>query len=131
MKPGLPTPCRLTAYADRTFSFEVKTPPTVWFLKKCANVDKGSSKAVKEMVGKVTLKQIYEIAQIKQKEMPPSVPIIAVCRMIAGTAKSMGLEVIEGRDTAVVKTPAQLQADLEKGGQFSRRVKKDTGKDSY
>lgn len=131
MKPGLPTPCRLTAYADRTFSFEVKTPPTVWFLKKAANVDKGSSKAVKEIVGRVTLKQIYEIAQIKQKEMPPDVPIIAVCRMITGTAKSMGLDVIDGRDTPAKKTPEQIAEDSTKGGQFSRRGKKDSGSDFY
>lgn len=102
MKPGLPTPVKLTAYSDRTFSFVTKTPPTSWFLKKCANVEKGSAKAGLEMVGKVTLKQIYEIALIKQHDVEirpgKKVSVHGLCRSIAGTARTMGLEVVHGRD---------------------------------
>ena len=102
MKPGIPTPVKLTAYSDRTFTFVCKTPPTSWFLKKAANIDKGSSRPGLDMVGKVTLKQIYEIARIKQKDVKrkPGIPmtIYGLCRCIAGTARSMGIEVVDGKD---------------------------------
>ena len=108
MKPGLPTPVKLTAYSDRTFTFQVKSPPTSWFLKKCANIEKGSAKAGLEMVGKVTLKQIFEIALIKHRdvEIRPGkrISLHGMCRSVAGTARTMGLQVIDGRDTPYEQT---------------------------
>jgi large subunit ribosomal protein L11 len=122
MKPGLPTPCRLTSYADRTFTFALRQPPTVWFLKKCANAEKGSSKAAKEVVARVTLQQVYEIAKIKNLDQP-DLPLIAVCRMVAGTAKSMGFDVIDARaNKPVVETQTQT---------FARRGKKKLTATSY
>lgn len=108
MKPGLPTPVRLTAYVDRTFTFEVRTPPNSWFLKRCANIEKGAGKPGLESVGKVTLKQIFEIAKIKQTEL--DLPLQGICRSIAGSARAMGIEVISGKEVESKKTENKSQA---------------------
>ena len=108
MKPGIPIPVRLSAFKDRTFQFATLTPPTTWFLKKCANIEKGAAKPVLETVGKVTLKQIYEIATIKQTDKHVShIPIEHICRSIIGTARSMGVEVVHGKEgSAITKRAA-------------------------
>jgi large subunit ribosomal protein L11 len=101
IKPGIPIPVRLIAYKDRTFTFTTLTPPTTWFLKKCANIEKGSAKPVLEQVGKVTLKQIYEIALIKLQDKHVShIKPEHFCRSIIGTARTMGIDVIAGKDGA-------------------------------
>lgn len=106
MKPGIPVPVRLTAYKDRTFSFQTLTPPTSWFIKRCANIEKGSSKPVLEIVGKVTLKQIFEIASIKKTDPHIShVPLPNLCKSIIGSARSMGIEVVPGKEAT--KTAAK------------------------
>ena len=96
MEPGTPTPVVITAYGDRSFTFVTKTPPNTYFLKKAAKVDKGSPTVGKGApVGRVTMAQWHEIAEIKMKDMNAN-DIDAAVRMLAGSAKSMGLTVVEG-----------------------------------
>jgi large subunit ribosomal protein L11 len=94
MEPGTPTPVIITAYADRSFSFETKTPPAAYFLRKAARLPKGSSTAGREIVGRVTMAQIREIAEKKMPDLNAN-DIDAAARVIAGSARSMGLEVAE------------------------------------
>jgi len=107
MKTGIPIPVRLTAFKDRTFQFATLTPPTTWFLKKCANIEKGAARPVLETVGKVTLKQVYEIAAIKQTDKHVShIPIEHICRSIIGTARSMGVEIVHGKEGSAITKKA-------------------------
>ena len=94
MEPGMPIPVVITAYADRSFTFITKTPPASYFLKKAAGVEKGSQTPSKGFVGKVTMKQVREIAEKKMKDLNAK-DIEGAARMIAGSARSMGLEVVE------------------------------------
>src|SRR4026209_2269779 len=87
--PGL-----LTAYADRSFTFITKTPPASILLKKAAKIDKGSGVPNKDKVGKVSKKQVREIAEHKLPDLNTT-DIEAACRSVAGTARSMGLEVVD------------------------------------
>jgi large subunit ribosomal protein L11 len=89
---GLIIPVVVTVYSDRTYSFVTKTPPAAVLLKKAANIAKGSGEPNKTKVGKVTLKQVREIAQAKMPDLNASSPEAAV-NIILGTARSMGLEV--------------------------------------
>lgn len=91
---GTPLPVVITAYADRTFSFIIKLPPVTFFIKKAANVTKGSATTGTGFVGKITKSQIEEIATKKMKDLNAN-DVAAAMNMIAGSAKSMGLEVIE------------------------------------
>jgi large subunit ribosomal protein L11 len=96
MEPGMPVPVVITAYADRTFSFIMKTPPNTYFLMKAAKIDKGTTAAGKAAsVGRVTQSQLREIAAIKMKDMNAN-DIEGAVRMLAGSARSMGLTVVEG-----------------------------------
>ena len=96
MEPGMPVPVVITAYADRTFSFIMKTPPNTYFLMKAAKIDKGTTAAGKgASVGRVTQSQLREIAEIKMKDMNAN-DIEGAMRMLAGSARSMGLTVVEG-----------------------------------
>jgi large subunit ribosomal protein L11 len=94
MEPGTPTPVIITAYADRSFSFETKTPPAAFFLRKAAGLPKGSSEPGREIVGRVTMTQVREIAEKKMQDLNAN-DIDAAARIIAGSARSMGLEVAE------------------------------------
>jgi large subunit ribosomal protein L11 len=94
LEPGMPIPVTITAYADRTFTFIMKSPPNSYFLMKAAGVDKGSQTPGKGTVGKVTMAQIRDIAQKKMKDLNAK-DLDGACRMIAGSARSMGLEVVE------------------------------------
>ncbi len=87
-------PVDVTVYADKSFSFEIKTPPASFLLKKAAGVAKGSSEPNKVKVGKVTRKQVKEIAESKMKDLNTD-DIEAAMRMIEGTARSMGIEVVD------------------------------------
>jgi len=89
---GLIIPVVVTVYSDRTYSFVTKTPPAAVLLKKAANIAKGSGEPNKTKVGKVTMKQVLEIAQAKMTDLNASSPE-AAARIILGTARSMGLEV--------------------------------------
>jgi large subunit ribosomal protein L11 len=93
--PGLIIPCVITIYADRSFTFITKTPPAAVLLKKAANIEKGSAQPNKVKVGKVTLKQVEEIAKLKMPDLNAG-SLEAAISMIKGTALSMGLEVVEG-----------------------------------
>ena len=94
LEPGMPVPVVITAYADRSFSFITKSPPNSYFLLKAAGIDKGSQTPGKGTVGKVTMKQVREIAEKKMVDLNAK-DIDGACRMIAGSARSMGLEVVE------------------------------------
>jgi large subunit ribosomal protein L11 len=94
LEPGMPIPVTITAYADRTFTFIMKSPPNSYFLKKAAGVDKGSQTPGKGMVGKVTMAQIRDIANKKMKDLNAK-DLDGACRMLVGSARSMGLEVVE------------------------------------
>jgi large subunit ribosomal protein L11 len=94
LEPGMPIPVVITAYADRSFSFITKTPPASYFLKKAANLEKGSQTPGKGLIGKVTMAQVREIAQKKMKDLNAK-DLEGAARMIAGSARSMGLEVVE------------------------------------
>ena len=91
-QPGMIIPVVLTIYKDRTFSFITKTPPASVLLRKAAGLAKGSGVPNREKVGKVTRKQLVEIAKLKVKDLNANDEDHAV-RMVAGTARSMGIEV--------------------------------------
>jgi large subunit ribosomal protein L11 len=94
-KQGLIIPAVITIYADRTFTFELRTPPAAVLLKRAAKVEKGSGDPMRIKVGQVTKAQVREIAQLKQPDLNAN-DIDAAIRIIAGTARSMGLDVVEG-----------------------------------
>lgn len=89
---GMIVPAIITIYADRTFSFIIKTPPASVLLKKAAKIEKGSGEPSKVKVGKVTRKQIEEISSLKLKDLNAS-SLESAVKIIEGTAKSMGIEV--------------------------------------
>ncbi len=89
---GLIIPAVITVYADRTFTFDLKTPPAAVLLKRAAKVDKGSGEPNREKVGSVTRAQLQEIAEIKMPDLNAN-DIDAAMKIVAGTARSMGLEV--------------------------------------
>jgi large subunit ribosomal protein L11 len=86
-------PAEITIYEDRSFTFVLKTPPAVNLLKKAAGIDKGSPKPNRDKVGKITHGQLAQIAQVKMKDLNAYDMDHAV-KMIEGTARSMGLEVV-------------------------------------
>lgn len=92
LEPGLPTPVVITVYSDRSFTFITKTPPASILLKKAANIQSGSAVPNKNKVGKVTRAQLEEIAKTKEPDMTAA-DLDAAVRTIAGTARSMGLDV--------------------------------------
>jgi len=89
---GMIIPAIITIYADRTFTFELKTPPAAILLKKAAKIQKGSGEPNREKVGKVTRAQVQEIAEIKKADLNAHDVEMAM-RIIEGTARSMGIEV--------------------------------------
>ncbi len=91
---GTPIPVTITAYGDRTFTFTMRQPPASWFIKKAAKLESGSKTPGLETVGRVTRAQIREIAEKKMADLNAN-DIDAACRMLAGSARSMGIEVVE------------------------------------
>lgn len=91
LEPGLPTPVVITVYADRSFSFITKTPPAAVLLRKAVGIEKGSSIPNLNKVGKVTRAQLEEIATTKMADLNTK-SMDAAVRIIAGSARSMGLE---------------------------------------
>src|SRR5436305_14140004 len=87
-------PAEITIFEDRSFTFVLKTPPTVNLLTKAAGIEKGSSKPNREKVGRVTRQQLRGIVETKQKDLN-SFEFESALKMIEGTARSMGLEVVE------------------------------------
>jgi large subunit ribosomal protein L11 len=94
LEKGMPVPVVITAYQDRTFTFITKTPPVSYFLKKAAGLEKGSQTPGKGTVGKVTMSQVRDIASKKMQDLNAN-DVEAASRMVAGSARSMGLEVVE------------------------------------
>ncbi|MEZ4415200.1 MAG: 50S ribosomal protein L11 [Gemmatimonadota bacterium] len=91
-QPGMIIPVVITVYADRSFTFITKTPPAAVLLKKAAGIPKGAGVPNRDKVGKVTQAQLREIAELKMPDLNAN-DVEAAMRMIAGTARSMGLEV--------------------------------------
>jgi len=92
-QPGMIIPVVLTVYADRTFSFITKTPPAAVLLKKAAGLAKGSAIPNRDKVGTVTMAQVLEIARLKAPDLNAASDE-AAARMVAGTARSMGIEIV-------------------------------------
>ncbi len=92
MEKGMPVPVVITVYSDRSFTFIMKTPPAAILLKKAAGIPKGSGKPNTNKVGKVTRAQLEEIAKTKEPDLTAA-DLDAAVRTIAGSARSMGLEV--------------------------------------
>ena len=95
LEQGLPIPVVITVFSDRSFTFITKTPPASVLLRKAAGVPKGSAVPNKDKVGKVTRAQVLEIAKSKSADLTAA-SVEAAARTIAGTARSMGIEVEEG-----------------------------------
>lgn len=94
-KEGLIIPAVVTVFKDRSFTFILKSPPASVLLKRAAGLAKGSAESNREKVGTVTVEQCREIAKLKEKDLNAASEEAAI-RMIAGTARSMGLEVVDG-----------------------------------
>jgi large subunit ribosomal protein L11 len=94
MEKGMPIPVVITAYQDRSFTFEMKQPPVTYFLKKAAGIQSGSKTTGRGFVGKVTRAQIREIAEKKLVDLNTT-SIDSAAAMIEGSARSIGLEVVE------------------------------------
>jgi large subunit ribosomal protein L11 len=94
MEKGTPIPVVITTYADRSFSFEMKTPPVSYFIKKAAKLESGSKTPGRDVAGSITNEQVREIAQQKMKDLNCD-SIDSAMRMVAGSARSMGIEVRE------------------------------------
>jgi large subunit ribosomal protein L11 len=94
LEPGVPIPVVITAYGDRSFTFVTKTPPASYLLKKAAGIEKGSQTVGKgDSVGRVTMAQIRAIATEKMADLNAN-DLDAACRMVVGSARSMGLDVV-------------------------------------
>lgn len=92
VEPGLPLPVVITAFADKSFTFIIKTPPAATLIKKALKLDKGSATPHTNKVGKITRAQLEEIANAKMKDLTAS-DLDAAVRIIAGSARSMGVDV--------------------------------------
>jgi large subunit ribosomal protein L11 len=93
MEQGMPVPVIITAYSDRTFSFVTKTPPASYFLRKAAKIEKGSKAPGRDKAGSVTRAQVRAIAETKMVDLNAN-DIDAAMKIIEGSARSMGLEVV-------------------------------------
>ncbi len=94
LEAGMPIPMVITAYSDRTFTYVTKTPPVTFFLKKAAGIQKGTTTPGKGSVGQVTMEQVREIAAKKMVDLNAN-DVEAASSMIVGSARSMGLKVVE------------------------------------
>ncbi len=92
LEPGMPIPVRITVYHDKTYSFETKSPPASYYIKEAARVEKGSETPGIEVIASISMNQVREIAEIKMVDLNAR-DIDAAILVIAGTARSMGLEV--------------------------------------
>jgi len=92
MEQGMPIPVKITVYQDKSFTFESKSPPASYYIKKAARLDKGAETPGTELVGAVTMDQLREIAELKKADLNAN-DVDAACRILAGTARSMGVTV--------------------------------------
>ena len=89
---GMPIPVTITVFSDKSFTYEMKTPPASYYLKKAAKLESGSKAPGRDFVGSVTMAQVREIAKAKMKDLNAN-DIEAAAKLIAGSARSMGIEV--------------------------------------
>jgi len=94
MEQGMPVPVVITVFADKSFSFESKSPPASYFLKRAAKIKSGSKAPGRDMAGTVTRAQLVEIAEQKMKDLNAN-DVDAAVNILAGSARSMGLQVVE------------------------------------
>ena len=94
MEKGVPLPTVITVYQDKSFTFATKTPPASYLLKKAANIQKGSSTTGRSTAGRISRDKIREIAQLKMKDLNAN-DIEAAAKIIEGSARAMGLKVVE------------------------------------
>ena len=95
VEQGMPIPTVITVYADRSFSFETKTPPASFLIKKAANLKSGSKEPGKAVAGRVTRSQVRDIAEAKMKDLNAN-DLDSATSIIEGSARAMGLQVVEG-----------------------------------
>jgi large subunit ribosomal protein L11 len=95
LEKGMPIPTIITVYADRSFSFETKTPPATFLLKKAAGLKSGSKEPSKQTAGRIKRSQLREIAETKMKDLNAN-DLDAATKIIEGSARAMGLDVVEG-----------------------------------
>jgi len=110
---GLTLPVVITSYEDKTFTFIIKSPPSSVLLKRACGIAKASGTPNKDKVGQVTKKEVEEIAKIKMKDLN-TMDIEAAKKIVEGTARSMGIDVVEKKDVKPVEVPSAPQ---EKGKQ--------------
>ncbi len=94
LEAGTPVPTVITAFADRSFSFVTKTPPAVWYIRRAAQIDKGNATPGRDSSGSISHDQVREIAEAKMPDLNAN-DIEAAMRIVAGTARSMGVRVAE------------------------------------
>lgn len=96
LQDGTPIPVRITAYADKSYDYTMKTPPTSHLLKSAAGITKGAQKPghASSSAGSVSAAAVLEIARIKAADLPPHVPLRSVAKSVAATARSMGVKVV-------------------------------------
>ena len=94
LEAGMPIPTVITVYADKSFAFETKSPPASYFVKKAAGLEKGSGEAGRvDPVGRVAMSELRRIAELKAEDLNCD-DVKSACRMLAGSARSMGVEVV-------------------------------------
>jgi len=94
LEQGSPIPVKITVYSDRSFTFEMRTPPASYLLKKAAKITDGSKEPGRTFVGTIAMAQVREVAKAKMKDLNTD-NLDAAVKTIAGTARSMGLQVVE------------------------------------
>jgi large subunit ribosomal protein L11 len=94
MEPETPIPVKITVYSDRSFTFEMRTPPASFFIKKAAKITSGAKAPGRDVAGEVTMAQVREIAKAKMKDLNTD-DLEQATRTIAGSARSMGIRVVE------------------------------------
>src|SRR5512147_2684918 len=114
MEVGIPIPVVISVYNDRSFTFVTKTPPATVLLKKAAGIEKGSGTPNSNKVGKVTRKQLEEIAKVKAPDLN-SADLEAAVKIIAGSARSMGLEVEGWAVTKLTKAQKATEGKIQPG----------------
>lgn len=92
-KDGVPLRVAVRVYSDKSFEWDLKTPPSTWLIKQSAGLARAADKPGEEFAGTVSLKHIYEIAMLKQRDTP-HVPLPSVCKSLMRTCKSMGIRVV-------------------------------------
>lgn len=99
MKEGIPLPCRITVNPDRSYELTIHKPLSTFLLMQAAGMQKGAMQTGNEVAGKITLKHVYEIAKIKSEDPPlECIPLEIICKMMIGTARSCGIEVVKHLD---------------------------------